>query len=223
MDLFRKVIDISNDEKVTLGSSFKELLHKKLVLGQTRYVCRNGTLSDGHEKLTPALRYYQSIKEMYCLASNIRNMKADAMIAQADIIDAQEKESSAITESDKLRQKGLGLKAQERLLTCLVTVEDQMRMLDEYNKVRLELEPIVDKQYPEGIEQAEQDNWEAVFKFRAMVGGNLNHVPLEMHHKAKVSAQVRRQEGMAWLYLNNKSEAESLLDYEVNNVQKILP
>lgn len=202
MDIYNKLLELTSEDTVELGASFKDLLHKKLVLGQTRYVCRYGTLSDGHEKITDAQRYFQAIKEMYCLASNIRAQKANAMIAQADILDAQEALSKATNEAEKLRATGKLMQHQERLLNSLVTVEDQLRMLDEFNKIRQELEPAVEAKYPLGIEQAEEDNWRAVFEYRMIKsqstgGERTDNIPLPPESKAELGARYNRFDAIA--------------------------
>src|SRR5882672_8198100 len=101
MDPYSKILELSSDSKIELAQSFKDKLHTHLVLGQTRHVCRYGTLSDGHEKITPSQRYYQSIKEMYYLSSNMRNQKAMAMVAQADLMDAEAELSNSVSPSNK--------------------------------------------------------------------------------------------------------------------------
>lgn len=203
MKEYDKLMSLLEDDKVGLASSFKELINKELCLGQTRYLCRNGTLSDGHEKITDSQRYYQAIKEMYYLGSNIRSQKALAMMAQADVLDAQDDLQAASKKSEKLRAEGKLMQAHERLIGCLVTVEDQMRMLDEYNKIRQELGPQVKAQYPEGIEQAELDNWTAVAEYRAMkrsVGfaEPMTNLPLPKEEKVRIGIALNQPDMLAW-------------------------
>ena len=214
---YQKVLELAASEQVELASSFKSLLHKELVLGQTRYVCRYGTLSDGHERITDAQRYYGAIKEMYSLSGNIRLCKANAILAQADLLDAKEDENKATKESDKLRAQGKALHAQEKLLSALVTIEDQLRQIDEYDRVRKELMPIVTKQYPLGIEQAEPDNWKAVYEYRmfkeqtpGMARERTDNIPLDPVSKAKLGYEHGRMDSIAPLAISDNVAAYKL-------------
>jgi hypothetical protein len=219
MHEFDKLIELTSDERVELGTSFKELLHKELCLGMTRYVCRYGTLSDGHEKLTDAQRYYQAIREMYNRAHEVQSQKAAAMEAQADLLDAEEDLARAINTPAKLRAEAAIMRAHGRLVTSLVTVEDILRQLDEFNKVRLELKKSVQAQYPEGIEQAEEDNWKAVMKYRHLkrslgYGPELTHVPLAPEVKAQLGFELGRPELTAWLAIQDEKKALQLIQQE---------
>lgn len=228
MEAFKKILSLSADDKITLGDGFKDLLHTHLVLGQTRWVCRYGTLSDGHEKITPSQRYYQSIKEMYFLAQNIKNTKAQALIAQADHMDAKASLELSAKESDKLRAEASMMTAENRLMGCLVTIEDQLRMMDEYNKIRLELKPQVESQYPEGIEQAEKDNWLAVYKYRmyksqtpGLAKELTSNIPLPQVLKAEIGSKWGRFDSVAPLVVTEPAKAEYLMDkYNPKQLEK---
>lgn len=219
MQEFDKILELTGDERVELGASFKELLHKELCLGMTRYVCRYGTLSDGHEKITDAQRYYQAIKEMYGRAHEIRSQRANAMEAQADLLDANDLVERAKTKQEKLRAEASQMRAHDRLVSSLVQVEDSLRQLDEFNKVRLELKASVQAQYPNGIEQAEEDNWVAVAKYRGLkrklgYPEQLNHVPLEPTKKAQLSIDMHAPEMGAWLALQDSDKFEKVLEHK---------
>lgn len=206
MKEFEKILELSSDSRVDLAQSFKDLLHKKLVLGQTRYLCRYGTLSDGHEKLTPAQRYYQAIKEMWFIGNNIAVQKAQAMNAQADYMDAKEAVESAKKDSEKIRAESKALTAHRQLVSALVSIEDQMRMLDEYNKIRIELEPYIEERYPGGIEQAEEESWRAVFEYRMSKGQieRIDNVPLPPVVKAELGLKYGRPDAIAPLAITEK-------------------
>jgi len=163
---YNKVLELLNDDKIELAKSFKDQINKKLALGMTKYVCKNGTLSDGHEKITDAQRYFQSIKEMYYYSIELENQRVLAMEAQADLMDAEELINVAKKPSQKLRAEAKLLKAKTALTNCLVNIEDKKRCLSAFNEVREELKEKVESQYPEGIEQAEEDNWKAVARYR---------------------------------------------------------
>lgn len=199
MDDFNKILKLVDDERVSFGLNIpKNLLHKKLILGQSRYLCRYGTLSDGHEKITDAQKLYQAYRESYALACNISNQKVIALRAQADLIDATEKQNSAIKNSDKLRADADYMDANNRLISASITIEDQLRMLDEYCKIIKELEPSVDAKYPEGIEQAEFDNWMAVFHYRMFKGdGKCDNIPLPPEVKHNLGLRYNNNEALA--------------------------
>lgn len=206
MPEFEKVLELTSDSKVELSKNFKELLHKELCLGMTRYVCRYGTLGEGHEKILDSQRYYQAIREAYGLSLNMPIFKAQAMEAQADILDAQEELITAIKESAKLRLQAKLELAQGRLLSALTSAEDQMRQLDEFTKVINELQPSVRAKYPLGIEQAEQDHWEAIARYRIEKEQkqqfsriSLDNIPLEPEYKAKLG-YVNNRKDMAVAY-----------------------
>ena len=67
MNEFEKILEMAEDERIKLAEGFKGLLHTELMFGQSMYLCRYGTLSDGHEKFTDAQKYYQAIREMWIL------------------------------------------------------------------------------------------------------------------------------------------------------------
>jgi len=228
MNIYDKLLELTDSETIQLASEFRNSIGKELVLGQTRFMCRYGTLSDGHEKITDSQRYYQSIKEMHSLASNMRNMRAQAMINQAKIIRAQKKLDQATDLEDKLEAQGELAIAQENLFSNLVTVEDQTRMLDEYNKIRLELKPIVEAQYPEGIEQAEKDNWEAVLKHRINMkrtGRNefLTHVPMDKETKAKMALEHNMPELWSWMDVSDQEKMMELAMDKAKQVARLVP
>lgn len=208
---FQKAISITNDKKVKLAQEFKDVLNKELALGMTRFVCRNGTLSDGHEKITAAQRYYQSIKEMYTRGVEMVNLECLAMEYQADVLDAEKALGLAQEESAKLRAEAKLKRSKNQLINTLVNIEDTYRQLDEFDKVRLELKDEVTSKYPEGIEQAELDNWHAVAEYRASMkhfGQNvsLNHIPLPIEDKAKFGFFNGIPEMMSWLVVNDKEK-----------------
>lgn len=213
---FDKIVELVDNDTVKLADSFKDLLHTELMLGQSRHVCRYGTLSDGHERITDAQRYYAAIKEMWNRATSIEDCKVSAMRAQADLIDAQEALGQAKTTSSKLRAQADVLSAQSRLKHALIGAEDTLRQLDEFNRVRLELMPIVKAKYPEGIEQAEPDNWEAVARYRVGIEQithtpqMLRHIPLEQIHKAKLAIELGNGELGAWLVADKGKEIKEL-------------
>ena len=204
---YEKILEIADSGNVELALSFKEEINKKLALGMTRYVCRHGTLSDGHEKLTDAQKYFQAIKEMWSLGTSMSFQKVSAMKAQADLLDAEESLEKAEKKSDKLRAEAKILEAKNALTISLVNIQDLERQLDEFNKVRLELAPIVEAMYPEGIEQAEEDSWKAVFEYRAMKGDfKVQNIPLRADKKAELGMNMGNMEAIAPLYFSNKEK-----------------
>lgn len=203
MSDFSKLLELADSDTIRESAELPKVqLHKWLVLGQTEYVCRYGTLSDGHEKITDAQRYSQAIKEMYYLAQNIKGQKAVAMRAQAKLLRAKAK--IAKDAAEELEIKADIEEAEAQLASALVTVEDQMRMVRTYEQVRRELGPKVEAQYPEGMEQAELDNWTAVYRYRmeaekvpGMARQLTFNVPLPPEEKAKLGIQYGRMDSIA--------------------------
>jgi len=220
MDL-EKIKQIAESENVKTGINFKELINKELMLGQSRYVCRFGTLSDGHDKITDSQRYYQSIKEMYGIANEMNMNLARAMDAQADYEEANHDHANADRSWQILRAKAKAQRASTTLENIHITLQDQARMLDEYNKVRLELQDKVRAEYPEGIEQAESENWIAVgeyWTFKKQMGANSNpltHLPLDPVTKATMGAENNTPELMAWYLVQNKEKITKIYNGDV--------
>jgi hypothetical protein len=222
MNYLDKLTEIASDSRIELAQSFKELIHKKLVLGQSRYLCRFGTLSDGHEKITPAQRYFQAIKEMWYIGNNIRTNEANALNFQADLTEAEQSLENATTDVQKLRARAKKIHAETSLISALVQIEDQVRMLDEYNKIRLELEPEVDAKYPGGIEQSERDSWLAVAEYRRMVEETpgmarqlMSNVPLDPVVKANLGISWGRQDMIAPMVVAEQKQIEEIADGDV--------
>lgn len=203
MKEYEKLLEITSDSKVTLAQDFKTLLHTKLLLGQSRYVCRNGTLSEGHDCLVPAQRYFSAIRQAFHLAMNITLQRAVGMESHAALLDAKEELEIAAKESDKLRATAKILKNEQSLAMALITVEDQLRQLDEFLSVERELRDEVDKSYPQGIEQAEEDNWRAVAEYRARnralgIPEMMKNIPLPSEIKAEIGAQTGNLDMLTW-------------------------
>lgn len=208
---YEKIVELTSDSKVELAQNFKELMHKKLQFGQSRYVCRNGTLSEGHDKLLDSQRYLQAIKEAWYLSTNIILQKAVAMEAYADLLDGEVDLRIAEAESQELRAEAKVLKAKQRLMTALTTVEDQVRQLDEYMKIEAELRADFDTKYPEGIEQAEPEHWKAVAEYRAVnrslgISETMKNIPMSADEKAKLGIQLGCPDMATWYLTKNKKE-----------------
>lgn len=219
--MIEEIERLKNSELVQTGQSWAEQLNKKLCLSQTRWVCRYGTLSDGHEKITPAQRYFQAIREMWTISNSVVEQHSSALEAKADLIDAEEAASKATKVSDTLRAQAKIQRAQARIKSCTLMVQDQLRMLDEYNKVRLELEPEVEMKYPLGVEQAEPDNWKAVAEYRALksqFGGTkepLTNIPLPSDMKAKEGLRLKRLELAAWDLVAEKENVQKFFNGDI--------
>lgn len=198
---YDKILELIDDERVKAGLSTNQDLGKTFTLGQTRYVWRYGTLSDGHEHFGP-FRYYQANREIYHLSNSIEDQRYTAMEAKADLIEANEKLESARSEAEKLRYSAAVGKAKSKLRRALDQVQDSMRGLDECLKVKAELEPAVLAQYPQGIEQAEEDHWRTVFEYRAQkqalagLQSPVDSVPLRPELKAALGQQYHRAEAI---------------------------
>jgi len=216
LNYLEKIIELTDDERVTLGQSMKDLLNKELCLGMTRYVCRYGTLSDGFEKFTPAQRYYQAIREMYYKSNSIKAGKVRAMLAQADFMDAQDNleyvlEHDKTSASNKLRAEAKLMECTNNLGEILVQIQDDIRQLDEFTCVYKELQDEVRAKYPNGVEQAEPDNWRAVAEYRYLKSktndlgkADMAAVPLPMEEKAALGVRYQRADMMAPMIINDE-------------------
>jgi hypothetical protein len=210
MNDYEQILSLIDDERVKAGLSTNKDLGTKFTLGQTRFMWRHGTLSDGHEKITDAQRYYQANKEIYVLSGSIEEQRYRAMAVKADQIDAQEALERAKTQSETLRaQSALG-SATSALRRCLDTIQDQLRGLHELCMIKDELEPKVMAKYPQGIEQAEPDNWKAVAEYRlikerlpGMARADIAAVPMDPITKAQLGRHYNRIDAIAPLLVNN--------------------
>lgn len=212
MNDFDKILEIANENAVSLSHELRNQLHKEMALGMTRFVCRHGTLSDSFDKLTESQIYYQANKEAYIRANELRRLRANAKKANAELLEAKEDLRKAVTEIEKLKAQARLELAELNLFELLVTAEDTARQLDEFNKIRGELRESVRSAYPEGIEQAELDNWRAVAEYKAFLkqvgcaSGPLNSLPLPSDEKAKIGVVSNNPEMAAWYLVQNKAK-----------------
>jgi hypothetical protein len=210
--MIESVLKVTDSHEAKLADSFKELLHKELQFGMSSYVCRYGTLSDGHEKITDSQRYYQALKESYSRAQSLKDYKIQALEAEANLLDAQEALNLAKTKQEELRAKAAHLKASTALENSLVMAEDVKRQLDTFLKVASELQDKVRAQYPNGIEQSEPDNWKAVTEYRAhqqQVKGtslHLEHLPMPKEVKAAMGLKLGMPELVGWFAVEKNLE-----------------
>lgn len=215
MNELDKVLSITDSEQVELAENFKKLLHTELTFGMTRYVCRYGTLADGHEKITDAQIYYQAIREAYSRAQTMRDHKCAALEAQANIIDAEDAIVMAMTKPEKLRAEAKMIRATSALQNALVMAEDCKRQMDEFLKVVNELQDKVRAMYPEGIEQAEPDNWKAVAEYRANLQDisrtnlHMEHLPLDKKTKAALGVKLNKPELTLWFAVEKQLQDRS--------------
>lgn len=218
MDAYSELLALTDSGVIQEGTDLPKVqLHKWLVLGQTEYVCKYGTLSDGHEKLTAAQRYSQALKEWYYLALNVRSQRSLAKRAQADLLEALDRKDGAIKVTDKLRAEADVEDAETRLLTALSTVQDQMRMIKVYAEEAAKLREQVETRYPGGIEEAEPDNWEAVARYRltkeqtqGMARERLDNVPLPPEKKAEIGYEAHRVDAIAPLLIADQDKCKEI-------------
>lgn len=203
---------IDLDQSLEIAKGFKEKIGKDFVLGQTRYMCRWGTLSDGHGHLG-IFRYPQALKEAYSIAQGIISNKAEMMKAEADLLDAESAKRKAWTKSSKLRAEANLMMAKNRIVSLKVTLGEQATMLDEYLSVAAELKPEWESRFPGGIEQAEAEHWETYGKYllekrKHGYAQDVTHLPLDPIAKAKLGLKYSAPE----LKLFLKHEDESFFD-----------
>lgn len=216
---FKKLFELTSDTRIELGDEIRNLLNTELCLGMTRWVCRYGTLGEGFEKLTDSQKYYQAIRETYGRAIELRKTRANAKKAYAEFLEAQDELKKAQTEIEKLKAESKLEMAEIHAFDLLVHVEDTLRQLDEFNKIRLELQDSVRAQYPQGIEQAEHDNWSAVMKYRivkAMNPGNgpqdFASVPLPLKDKFEIGQELNRSDLTAPLAISEEKTHKLIIE-----------
>jgi len=211
MSEFAEIVKLSESETVELSKAFKEKIHTHLVLGHTRYLVRHSILGEGHKRLGD-YRYYMCIREMYNRAMSIDSDKHQAMIVQADLMDAQKKLKDAEERNDgveMLRQKGVCGQKKNQLMNMLVHIEDKSRELDELEKIYKEMQPVVDKKYPGGIEEYEAKHWREVYEYerkKAELRGepqpNLAHIPLDPASRIKAATYWKQDQDLVGLQIN---------------------
>ena len=224
-----------SSEKAELPKEIKELLGKELCFGMTDYVCRFGSLGDGFEKLTKSQRYYQAIKEVWVRAIEIQRLRANSKRLQADLIEARDELEHSNTDHERLRAESKIDHAELGLFEALVSLEDTQRQMEAFNRVRLELQDDVRSQYPDGIEQAERDNWETVAKYRLMKSKtpgwgsqDLAAIPMDFETKARIGILAERTDMIAPLALTDEKklkkmepEARRALDLAERNLRML--
>lgn len=219
---FEKALELAGSELVSLGEGLKNCLGTKLVPGMTNHVIEYGTLSDGHECITPAQRYFQSWREIWSRAMGQKMSKSMAMIYQADLLDAKEDLKHAGTPSEELRAQAKVLQAETNLTNVLVEMENRDRELRKFNEIRMRLEPEVMAKYPGGIEEAEPDNWKAIFEYRMLKDQTRPNTKEAVHNicldpvtKASLGVKYNRMDAVAPLALTEKSAIQQLASGDV--------
>lgn len=214
MKEYETILAETNQPVVKEAINLSQEMNRWLFLGQTKHVCRYGTLSEGHEKITPAQKYAQATKELYYLGLAVNQKKVDAKKALADLKESEAKLAGDLTDWERLRAEAELEEAQCKIISCNIAIQDQMRMVDEFNQVRLELKPQVESQYPEGLEQAEFDNWKAVAEHRLNQNRSspMNNIPLPSETKAMIGQEYGRPDMKAALFIEDRKTFESLED-----------
>ncbi len=217
MSDYETLVNLIGDERIDAGLAQNKDIGFKFALGMTRYVWRYGCLSDGHERITDAQRYFAANRELYSVSNSLEDQRFNAMIAKADLLDAETKLSAAVTESDKLRAAAAIGSAKSHIRRALDNCQDLLRGLDELCKIKNELEPSVMAQYPDGIEQAEPDNWEAVARYRlekekvpGMARQQLDSVPMPPERKALLGYATGRMDCIAPLMISNEQKCREI-------------
>jgi hypothetical protein len=164
----------------------KDLLHTHLVLGQTRWVCRYGTLGEGHENITNAHKYFQAIREAYSLACAVKRSKAMNLKCRASVLEHKnhvDNCSELTPESTRLTAQADLELAELALIENEVTMADQMRQLSEYDAIIGELHDEIEAKYPQGIEQASADMWKDRMRYRLEHRESIKNIPMPENAK----------------------------------------
>lgn len=220
MSELQKTKELLSDHKIDESLNLRDLLNKEFCLGMTRYVCRFGTLGEGHEQVTDAQRYYQSIKEVYTRAVTLVQMRASLLDLEAELLEVEEMPEGK--KSQVLRKEAARMRAELKLKTTKIEIEDTFRQLDEFDKVRRELAPKVKQKYPHGIEQAEADNWKAIARLRQLKDpkSNLSNIPLSDQDRWDLADEIGRMDLKAIKLVREPESMKKLM--EKINEQKVL-
>lgn len=205
-----EILKLTEDKK-TVGEELRELLRKDFVLGMTKWVCRYGTLGEGHEKeFSVGLIYPQACREAYSRAYEASRQGAMAKKAQARLMAAEHKRFVATNDFEALDAEADMELATIDLKQALDGAKDLVAQLDEFNAIRKELEPKFRELYPEGIEQAEKDNWETITKYKIFTGQDTKAMPLSLERKAELGVEYNIPGMMAGLAIKNMELAMEL-------------
>lgn len=216
-NFFEEITSYTQGPTARLNKDIEKLFDTELSLGMTRYECRYGTLSDGHDHVGID-RYYQSLKEIW-----VRTMEMDR-------VDALAKQHEASLEIAKIWLKIASFlrfrpfllwalakvqMAENSLLECLVHSKTLHKNVSEFNKVRLELQDEARRRFPGGIEQAQPEIHRERAELRAKrkaLGYNehLHHVPLDPHAKAELGLKYNAPELTMYLEAENRAEVAAL-------------
>lgn len=217
MSDFETILKKADDSSVELTDEIKKLLGTELQFGMSNYVCQNGTLSDGFEKITPAQRYYQAVKECWTYANSLQDEKARALQFQTRLkIDNILDKLFGWMPIFGFYFRGRKMYSTRAMACMLMEIEDKTRVLNAFNEARLKLMPEVRAKY-KSIEEAEPDNWEAVMKFRIArqkLGKQefLNHVPGTAEDKALMGLAYNAPEAALWLAVEKEKEIDDRFD-----------
>lgn len=213
MKSFESILKKADDSSVELTDEIKKLLGTELQFGMSNYVCQNGTLSDGFEKITPAQRYYQAVKECWTYGNSLQDTKATALQLQTKLkIDIILDKLFGWLPVFGFYFQGKKMQSTRSMAGLLMEIEDKTRVLNAFNEARLKLMPEVRSKY-KSIEEAEPDNWEAVLKFRISrqkLGKQefLNHVPGTAEEKALIGVAYNAPEAAMWLAIEKEKEID---------------
>lgn len=203
MSDFTHLIELTGSKDGGLLEEFRTLLGKEFTLGMSRYVCRYGTLSESFEKLTDSQKFYQATKEAYVRVCEMKRMHSRAKKSYADFLDAKVALEKATTESERLRAEANLEDAELSAYELLMSAKDTERQLDEFLKIRSELANKVRTKYPEGLEQAEPDDWRRVGEYRILRQSvtksdtDARSVPLSQESKQDLALIFNRKDLLA--------------------------
>ena len=225
MSDYDTLVGLINDERIDAGLATNKDLGVKFCLSMTRYAWRYGTLSEGHERITDAQRYFAANREIYSISNGLEEQRFAAMTAKADLLEAEAMPTE--TEVQKLRAAAAIGQAKARIRRALDNCQDALRGLDEMCRVKNELEAAVMAKYPQGIEQAEPDNWRAIAEYRIakQLPGQapypLDSIPMPAEHKARLGAHYGRPDAMAALAIANSQALTALPSATVTSISKV--
>lgn len=192
MSKYEEIVALAGDELVGLSKEFEAEWGKKLRLGHTDWVIQKDLLGEGHGHFIPASAYFQSVLELFSRSNAISEREAQAMEAQADLLDAKDKLDKAETDSEKLRAKAKLKRAEAQLGSLLIQIKDVRREMQVLHDMMKRLEPEVKAKYGCDIEKAQYDIWLSRYRYAAAKGDRLDNKPLPLDDKLKIGMSKGR-------------------------------
>jgi len=215
---YDEILAIAGDDLVGLSQKFEDEWGKKLRIGHTDWVIEHDMLGEGHQKLIAPDRYFSGVRELWVRAKGMGDKEAQAMEAQADLLDGQEELKIAKKASDKLRAKAKIKRAECSLKSTLFSIKDTQKEMKCLYRLIRELEPEVKAKYDLDIDRAQPDIWKAKMRYHLHTGGRINNIPLPDKERVQLATKAKRYDQLGLV----KAKIGYERDWEERNKQAAL-